>query len=77
VVAATTNGGFTSSVCLRDQISQALTTTEFPEGVPYFRVEGIAILRDDGGKYLGTLEVSQDLTGYRALEGEQRILSYA
>jgi DUF438 domain-containing protein len=34
-------------------------------------------LRDDGGKYLGTLEVSQDLTGYRALEGEQRILSYA
>jgi DUF438 domain-containing protein len=34
-------------------------------------------LRDDDGKYLGTLEVSQDLTGYRALEGEQRILSYA
>jgi len=33
-------------------------------------------LRDDDGKYLGTLEVSQDLTGYRALEGEQRILSY-
>jgi DUF438 domain-containing protein len=34
-------------------------------------------LRGDGGEYLGTLEVSQDLTGYRALEGEQRILSYA
>jgi DUF438 domain-containing protein len=34
-------------------------------------------LRDEGGEYLGTLEVSQDLTGYRALEGEQRILSYA
>ena len=33
-------------------------------------------LRDDAGEYLGTLEVSQDLTGYRALEGEQRILSY-
>ena len=33
-------------------------------------------LRDDEGTYLGTLEVSQDLTGYRALEGEQRILSY-
>jgi DUF438 domain-containing protein len=33
-------------------------------------------LRGDGGEYLGTLEVSQDLTGYRALEGEQRILSY-
>ncbi len=33
-------------------------------------------LRNDSGEYLGTLEVSQDLTGYRALEGEQRILSY-
>ncbi|MFC2023741.1 DUF438 domain-containing protein [Chloroflexota bacterium] len=34
-------------------------------------------LRGDKGEYLGTLEVSQDLTGYRALVGEQRILSYA
>ena len=34
-------------------------------------------LRGESGEYLGTLEVSQDLTGYRALEGEQRILSYA
>lgn len=33
-------------------------------------------LRNAGGEYLGTLEVSQDLTGYRELEGEQRILSY-
>jgi DUF438 domain-containing protein len=33
-------------------------------------------LRNEKGEYLGTLEVSQDLTGYRALEGEQRILSY-
>jgi len=33
-------------------------------------------LRNDEGEYLGTLEVSQDLTGYRALEGEKRILSY-
>ena len=33
-------------------------------------------LRNDAGEYLGTLEVSQDMTGYRALEGEQRILSY-
>ncbi len=33
-------------------------------------------LRDEIGEYLGTLEVSQDLTGARALEGEQRILSY-
>jgi hypothetical protein len=33
-------------------------------------------LRNAQGEYLGTLEVSQDLTGYRALEGERRILSY-
>jgi len=34
-------------------------------------------VRDGGGKYLGTLEVTQDLTPLRALEGEQRLLSYA
>jgi len=33
-------------------------------------------LRGESGEYLGTLEVSQDLTDYRKLEGEQRILSY-
>jgi len=33
-------------------------------------------LRDENGKYMGTLEVSQDLTDLRKLEGEQRILSY-
>ena len=33
-------------------------------------------LRNENGEYLGTLEVSQDLTNYRNLEGEQRILSY-
>ena len=33
-------------------------------------------MRDPRGAYLGTLEVSQDLTPKRALEGEQRLLSY-
>ena len=33
-------------------------------------------LRDDEGNYLGTLEVSQNLTEKRGLEGEQRLLSY-
>lgn len=33
-------------------------------------------LKDQNGTYLGTLEVSQNLTEKRALEGEQRILSY-
>lgn len=33
-------------------------------------------LRDEKGGYLGTVEVSQDLTEARKLKGEQRILSY-
>ena len=33
-------------------------------------------LRDEKDNYLGTLEVSQDLSEKRALEGEQRLLSY-
>jgi len=33
-------------------------------------------LRSPAGDYLGTLEVSQDLTAKRALEGERRILAY-
>jgi uncharacterized protein (DUF2249 family) len=33
-------------------------------------------LRGPGGDYLGTLEVSQDLTAKRALQGERRILAY-
>ncbi|MFH2055691.1 MAG: DUF438 domain-containing protein [bacterium] len=34
-------------------------------------------LRDEEGNYLGTLEVSQDLTAKRKLEGQQRLLSYS
>jgi DUF438 domain-containing protein len=33
-------------------------------------------LRDAGGTYRGCLEVSQDVTGIRALEGEQRLLDW-
>ncbi len=33
-------------------------------------------LKNDKGEYLGTLEVSHDVSVYRKLEGEQRILSY-
>lgn len=33
-------------------------------------------VRDSQGGYLGTLEVTQDLTEVRALEGEQRLLAY-
>ena len=44
-------------------------------GDKFIHIEYFA-LRKENGEYLGTLEVSQDLTGYRKLEGEQRILSY-
>ncbi|RMH11588.1 MAG: DUF438 domain-containing protein [Planctomycetota bacterium] len=33
-------------------------------------------VRDESGKYLGTLEFTQDLTRERALEGERRLLQY-
>lgn len=33
-------------------------------------------LRDDAGAYMGTLEVTQDLTRERSLEGERRLLEY-
>jgi uncharacterized protein len=41
----------------------------------FIKIEYFA-LRDEKGDYLGTLEVSQDLSDNRALEGERRILSY-
>jgi len=44
-------------------------------GGKFIHIEYFA-LKDENGEYLGTLEVSHDLSGYRALEGEQRILSY-
>jgi DUF438 domain-containing protein len=44
-------------------------------GGKFIHIEYFA-LRDENGEYAGTLEVSQDLTELRKLEGEQRILSY-
>ena len=44
-------------------------------GGKFIHIEYFA-LRNEAGEYLGTLEVSQNLTHYRELEGEQRILSY-
>ena len=33
-------------------------------------------IRAEGGAYLGTLEVTQDLTRLRALQGDRRLLQY-
>jgi uncharacterized protein len=44
-------------------------------GGRFIHIEYFA-LRDKDGTYLGTIEVSQDLTEKRRLEGEQRLLSY-
>jgi len=42
----------------------------------FILIEYFAV-RNEKGEYLGTLEVTQDLTNARKLEGEQRLLSYA
>ena len=42
----------------------------------FVHIEYVA-LRDAAGTYLGCLEVTQDLTGKRALTGEQRLLSWS
>lgn len=42
----------------------------------FIHIEYYAV-RNENGDYLGTLEVSQDLTDRRQLEGEQRLLSYS
>lgn len=44
-------------------------------GEKFIHIEYFA-LRDHAGNYLGTLEVSQELSEKRKLEGQQRLLSY-
>ncbi len=44
-------------------------------GDKFIHIEYFA-LRNEAGEYLGTMEVSQELSEKRALQGEQRIVSY-
>ncbi|NCA74806.1 MAG: DUF438 domain-containing protein [Alphaproteobacteria bacterium] len=44
-------------------------------GGKFIHIEYLA-LRNEKGEYLGTVEMSQDLTEKRALSGDQRLLSY-
>ena len=46
IVAASTRGGVTSSIKVRHGLTQALASDAFPEGPPYFKVEGLAALPD-------------------------------
>ncbi|MHA2140915.1 MAG: DUF438 domain-containing protein [Candidatus Thorarchaeota archaeon] len=41
-----------------------------------FLVIGYYAVKDDNGQFMGTLEVSQDVTEIRSLEGEQRLLDW-
>jgi uncharacterized protein len=45
-------------------------------GGKFIHIEYFA-MRDEGGEYLGVLEVTQELAEKRKLEGEKRLLSYA
>jgi len=71
-----------SSVHVVEQILEDFKTGKQDHAPFWIQMKGKFIfieyyaLRDESGEYLGTLEVSQDLTEKRALEGEQRILSY-
>ena len=67
------------SVPAVERILQAFRSGERDSAESWFRMEGRFVhvryfaLRDGRGGYRGTLEVSQDVTGIRALEGEQRL----
>jgi hypothetical protein len=71
-----------SSVHIVEQILEDFKTGKQDHAPFWIQMKGKFIyieyyaLRDENGEFLGTLEVSQDLTEKRALEGDQRILSY-
>ncbi len=50
LVAATSANGVSSSVSLNKKISRVLVSAQFPDGVPYFKVEGLAAI--PGGQLL-------------------------
>lgn len=72
-----------SSVHVVDQIISDFKSGKADSAPFWIQMKGKFIhieyyaLRNESGEYLGTLEVSQELTEKRALQGEQRILSYS
>ena len=71
-----------SSVHIVDKIISDFRTGHADSAPFWIQMQGKFIhieyfaLRNEKGEYLGTLEVSQDLTAKRKLENEQRILNY-
>ena len=54
----------------RDAVEFWINLGERKVYIRYFAV------RDKAGKYLGTLEATQDITGIKKIEGEKRLLEY-
>lgn len=70
------------SVHVVEKILEAFKAGEHDTAEFWLELHGVFIhiryyaVRDTDGTYLGCLEVSQDVTGIRALTGEQRLLSW-
>ena len=71
-----------SSVHIVEQILDAFKSGEQDSADFWIQSDGKFIyiryfaIRDEDGNYEGTLEVSQEVTGIRALEGERRLLDW-
>jgi DUF438 domain-containing protein len=71
------------SVHLVEQILSDFRSGKQERAVFWLEMKGLFVyieyyaLRDENGKYLGTLEVVQDITSLRKTEGEKRLPSYA
>lgn len=72
-----------SSVNIVDQILNDFKDKKQDKATFWINLKGMFVhiayyaVRDENGEYLGTVEVSQDLTSYRTIEGEKRILDYS
>jgi len=70
------------SVHVVEQVISDFKSGKEDRAVFWFEMKGMFVhieyyaLRDEFNKYLGTLEVVQDITELRKIEGEQRLLSY-
>lgn len=71
------------SVHVVEQVISDFKSGKEEHAVFWLEIKGIFVhieyyaLRDEFNKYLGTLEVVQDITELRKIKGEQRLLSYA